>query len=496
MTILEPAVAGRDLVPVGDWHPTRYTPSLTGTEDFRTDGDRLIAAAGAYWSSPEVETFTLDPWQAWLIRHALERYPDDWPDPARRGRFRYRQIVISMGRQNGKSLLAALFGFYGLTMHTRGPRVLGVARSVRQANIVYERVRYAVRKSPVLTKRLKQTGTRGISHRDGSGVYETQPASEDALQGWPISLALFDELHIAPADMWGAIVNGQRSRDNALLVGITTAGDDDSELLKRLYVQGDEAIADPAERERFGFFCWEAPEDELTEPNVIAANPAVACGRIDLDTVMTDAAALPRADQIRYTLNRFTSSTATALPVERWHDAGRGGIPDERQDAPVVFALDRAESWAYAAITATVKLGDTLHTEVVASLVKPTPEQLVDVCVRLREAAGVCAYAMDGVMLSMVGKDLRDRGCDVWILTANETAQAAALTYAAITRGRVSHPGDALVSTQLPRAKRKNTGDAWRLSRALSSVEIDAVTATTYGLYVADIARPPELQLF
>ena len=39
----------------------------------------------------------------------LKRYPLDWHVERLRGRLRFRQLVISMGQQNGKSLLGAIF---------------------------------------------------------------------------------------------------------------------------------------------------------------------------------------------------------------------------------------------------------------------------------------------------------------------------------------------------------------------------------------------------
>jgi phage terminase large subunit-like protein len=39
----------------------------------------------------------LRPWQKWLLIHALELTPD--------GRYRFRKVVIIVGRQNGKTKL-------------------------------------------------------------------------------------------------------------------------------------------------------------------------------------------------------------------------------------------------------------------------------------------------------------------------------------------------------------------------------------------------------
>jgi hypothetical protein len=51
---------------------------------------------------------------------------------------------------------------------------------------------------------------------------------------------------------------------------------------------------------------------------------------------------------------------------------------------------------------------------------------------------------------------------------------------------------------QIPRTVRKNVGDNFRISRADSSVEIDAVMATTLAVYAASELTPKStgIQLF
>ncbi len=90
------------------WKPTHYTEPLS--QDFVSDGDKIINISQALWRLPEKndEILVLTDWQKWLLRSVLERYPDDYYDPSKAGRLRYKQVVISMPRKNGKSLLGAL----------------------------------------------------------------------------------------------------------------------------------------------------------------------------------------------------------------------------------------------------------------------------------------------------------------------------------------------------------------------------------------------------
>lgn len=502
-SVLEQISSDTELVPVGPWQPTRYTPTLSGTEDFTTEGDKLLRFLAVYWSTPETRTFRLDPWQAWLIRHLLETYPPDWPVEQLRGQLRYRQLVISMARQNGKSVIAACLAIYLLALHVEGPRVVGLASIDRQARIVYDRVRWAIDNNAQLSRELRATVTRGIWRRDGSGLYQTLPAVEDSAQGEPISGAIYDELHLGLAELWDAIVLGQRARRNSLMAGFTTAGDDDSELLAGLYEDGQAAIE--GQDQRFGFFCWEAADDELTVDNVIAANPAVACGRVPLDTTMADAekgwrkGGKHRKRVIRYTLNRFIEGSDTSwAPIGPWLSCRSDSAEDAAIIVPgqdLTYGLEVTESWEYASITANRVVDGIAYTELVAQLVAPSYARLRDVALELGKL-GPAAFAVDGVTLKALGRELRENGHEVWIIGADETPAAASSVHATIARRRVRHPGDQLITAQYPKAKRRTSGDVWRISRSLSTGDVDGIIATVLGLRVAELRAKSRHQLF
>lgn len=507
MSILAPIADSSTGAAVGDWRPTRYTRPLRDDEQLMiTDGDRLLSFADRYWSIEEAESFELDEWQRWLIRAVLERYPDDWHEPHLRGQLRYRQVVISLGRQNGKSLIGALFVIYLLALHVRGPKVIGLASIDEQAQIVYQRVKYAIDNSEQLSRELRTSDTRGIKRKSPNGRavagrYSTLPAKEESAQGHPASGVLYDELHLGLAALWDAMVLAQRAIRNSLMVGITTAGDDSSELLLRLYGEGEAAIA--GDDDRFGFFVWEADSDELTEAGVIAANPAIACGRIPLDVAMSDARKMYAATKrdkngltgrqrvIRYTLNRFIRGAAAAwAPVEPWDAVTSQPVID----GETVYAIERTPGWEAASITATVKRGDELHTELVASLLDPTPAQLREAC-DLLALRGPAVFTMDST-LTALGRDLKASGYECWLLGASEVAAAAQAAHGAIARGAVVHPHDELVRLHFTRGRRREQdAGGWRLSRSLSTGDTDALRATVLGLYVASVKPAFDLQL-
>ena len=477
--------------------PARFTPALS--EDFPSAADWVLPILQVAWKTADNPEFALEDWQVELLRRTLEEYPEGHP---RAGELRYRQVVISMGRQNGKSTIAAAYGLWGL-LRAPGQLVIGIASSADQARIVYDRTMHVIRSNKSLAALFDRlTDTRGIKSKDG-GKYEIKASqSLGALQGLSVSLGICDELHILRSSAWFDLVNGTGGRSNGLVIGITTAGDDNSELLKTLYANGEKALAGDEDFERFGFFVWEAPEAVVPQSNseladsLRAANPSIASGRIDLENVLGDIKAMPEPDVIRYRLNRFVQSTNSFITASAWAKCERPFGSQFPKDGRVVFAVDRTPDWAFATITVAYKdPEDITHTEVVASLVKPNLSQLVNT-VQLLTKHSPAAVIVDGYALRDLGKELQRRGVPTVITTMGDVLNASSLFYAKIMQQKISHAGDPLLSVQLPRTVRKNVGEQFRISRQDSSVEIDAVIATMLAVWGSETRLETSLQVF
>ncbi len=477
--------------------PVVYTPSLTGTEDFVTDGDLLIELVRVAWKSPEnPEGLQLDEWQVWLIRHLLERYPKDWPDASKAGRLRWRSSVVSVGRQNGKSLLGAILAIYGLLIHEQGAQVLSLASSTDQARIIYSRVLYVIQNNTALKKRFKKaTEHRGITTLDGGSRYDVKAAKEAALQGIPISLCLFDELHLAKPGMWSAAILGTSQRRDGMVIGITTAGDQNSDTLIRLYEEGRRASTSDDDDNRFGFFLWEAPENApVTDPDAImAANPSVASGRIPLDRVISDLKTIPEHEARRYRLNQFISgSNASWLPAHLFRQAAGQGVTNLFGG---VFAIDRTTNWEFATIAAANNNGELIETELVASMGNATEDKLFDYILDLYHRFQPRAIVLDDRQFPNLGYKLKTAGMPVWRLYFKEISGACSTTFAGFASGIIRHNDDPLLVAQMPNGVTKYQGETWAISRKESG-EIDALMATLFAIYVAQVSRDTGVQVF
>jgi phage terminase large subunit-like protein len=477
--------------------PATYTAPLS--EDFESDGDALLALADIAWKSPEnPDGLQLDEWQKWLLRHILERYPANHPNPELSGRLRYRQVVVSLGRQNGKSLLAAILGLWGLLMHQQyGAQVLSLASSSDQARIIYSRVLFVIQNNPYLSKRFKKaTEQRGIVTADGTGRYDVKAAKESALQGIPISLCLFDELHLAKQGMWSAAVLGTSQRKDGMVIGITTAGDQNSETLIDLYKSGQQAANGEEGLERFGFFLWTAPENApVTDPKAImAANPSVAAGRIPLEQVISDLKTLPEHEARRYRLNQFISGSAQSwIPSDVFRKQAGKVTADKRGG---VFSVDTSRNWEHATVAYT-NIKDGVHeTELVRTFVNPTEQHLFNYLQQLHQQYEPRAIALDDRQLTGLGKRLKQVGLPVWQLWTKEMSAACSVAYSLFSTGKARHNNDPLLIMQSPNGITKYTGETWLVSRKESKGDIDALMATIMGLYVSERAEHAQIGVF
>ena len=467
--------------------PTRHTPPLADV--FEASIDRLLPVIELAWSVA-TPGFKFDDWQVELLRRVTELLPS--------GELRWRSCVISMGRQNGKSEIVGALGIWAL-LRKPGAYSVGVASTAEQARLVYDRVQRVIASNPALERRMsKLTETRGIKTLDGSR-YEIKASNANTLQGIPVSVGIVDEVHLVDAKVWDALASGTGARPDTLLVGITTAGDENSELLNRLYANADKGIA--GDLERFGAWIWEASDATVPDDDdelialLMEANPALQSGRIDPKLLLDDVRALPTDDIVRYRLNRFIQSgQKTFIPTELWQKCERP-FGEEMPRGDVVFAIDRTPDWAHATIAAAVKVDDVIYTELVASINRPSLEQLLFICGQLMDHSPR-AVIVDGYTLRDLYKELKLRGYPAETATLGDIVNASSMFYARLARKTLQHGGDPLLSIQVPRTVRKMVGEGFRVSRRDSAVEIDAVMATLLATFGADTLREQTLQVF
>ena len=219
----------------GKTEPRIWTPPLRELTEDTTLGFAFIKFC-------EAIGVELLPWQKWLAIHSLEI-----EDDGNKWRFRFRYVLILIGRQNGKTyfeVLLNLFFLFGLKSHL----ILGTAQNLDTATETFEDTVAQVEDCPELYSMLKKVN-RGTGRRemvlDNGDRYKVIAATRKA-RGLSSDLIVMDELREQTNwEAWGAISKTMMARPTAILFGLSNAGDATSVVLRHLRMQAHSQIGDP-----------------------------------------------------------------------------------------------------------------------------------------------------------------------------------------------------------------------------------------------------------
>ena len=378
-------------------------------------------------------------------------------------------------------------------MQAAEPLVVGIASNELQAGIVYQRTKSAIDNSPELAAMFKRTTmTRGLMTNDEKGLYRVLASKGSALQGWSASLALCDELHVMAPEAFDALVIGSGQRTDGLVLGITTAGSEASTLLNRLYESGRNGD--------IGFFLWSAddgasPDSPDLEDQLRKANPSLACGMMTMEQALHEVKILPRIDAQRYRLNLPVANVDAWLDGIVWENQPH---LDKQPTKPVVITIDRTPDWSAASVACAWAEGDQINVDLIASIVKPDLEELIEYARKLAARVPFTHFAMDRRLLPDLIEALNNNGIRTFGYTAADHCRAAATAVAKLNQLQIAHPHHALLTYQVPRGVRRTVGadGDWRLSRRDSLTEIDALTATIMAIHEADRDKDEPTQVF
>jgi hypothetical protein len=188
----------------------------------------------------EIIGIQLFPWQRWLLIHALELRED--------GSFRFRNVVVLIARQNGKSTLSQILSLFFLFVV--GARlVLGTAQDLDTAEEVWDGALELIEGNRELhgcaSPPRKVNGGKTIRLRSGER-YKVKAASRRAGRGLSGDLILLDELREHTNwEAWGAITKTTMARANAQVWSLSNAGDAASIVLRYLRKMAHQALGDP-----------------------------------------------------------------------------------------------------------------------------------------------------------------------------------------------------------------------------------------------------------
>lgn len=207
----------------------------------------------------------------------------------------YREVILIVGKKNGKSLLASIVGAYMLTADGEaGPEVYTVATKRDQAKIIWTESKRMIQKSPTLRKRVRTlVGELDCDYNDGV----MKPLSSDfgTLDGLNVHCALMDEFHQwrNGRALYDILVDGVSAREQPLIFMTSTAGTVREDLFDEKYDEIERLIngyEDPdgyQDEHQIAFVYELDARAEWTDPDCwIKANPGL--GTIKSRRILAD----------------------------------------------------------------------------------------------------------------------------------------------------------------------------------------------------------------
>ncbi|HEY2086422.1 MAG TPA: terminase large subunit [Mycobacterium sp.] len=254
----------------------------------------------------------------------------------------YTTYEIFIGRKNSKSLIGGGLALDGL-FDEPGAEVYSCAGSREQAALVYNEVVAAVEMSPELSRHLRiYRSSKTIEYAKTGSIYKVLSSESSLQEGLNPSRVIFDELHTQKDDdLWNVMNQGSDTRDQPLVVVITTKGvanysDGTPTICRREYDRVKKVMSGEEKDLRLGGRIYETvlkkTDNYLNQKHWPDANPALG-DFLHLDNMADRAKRLPEADFKAKRLNIWVQQTTSWLRDGKWDKLGRprrAPIPGER----------------------------------------------------------------------------------------------------------------------------------------------------------------------
>ncbi len=267
---------------------------------------------------------TLEPWQKFIIGSLF-----GWLRRSDKMR-RFKESYVEVPRKNGKTLISAALGLYGMIADSEpGAEVYSAATSRDQAKILWRDAKLMVESAPAaIRSEFKVTvGQNTISVPAMNALF--QPLSKDhgRLDGLNVHFAMLDEMHAWPnRELYDVIVTATGSRTQPLVMAITTAGTVINGIAQELRTYLTKVLDGVITDERFFgiiFTIDEADEERWDQPDVWRkANPNFGIS-IHADQFEDFVNKARESVQSRYNfltkhLNVWVTSFKAFMNMQRW----------------------------------------------------------------------------------------------------------------------------------------------------------------------------------
>lgn len=220
---------------------------------------------------------SLEPFQKAIVQTAFGFVDDE-------GNRQFQNLLVVIGRKNGKTTLMAALELYMLIADREGaPQIYNVATSKDQASLGYGAAVRMYKLSKRMKKLLrvgivKERAQDGIINDSNLGYITALSSNTTHLDGLDVHCGVIDELSaLRVRDVFDLVRQGMGSRSNPMLISITTNGFVRNNIFDSEYDYAAKWLAGDVDDDRFLGFIYELDdrdeyEDEAAWPK---ANPGL-----------------------------------------------------------------------------------------------------------------------------------------------------------------------------------------------------------------------------
>jgi phage terminase large subunit-like protein len=280
-----------------------------------------------------------------------------------------RSAIISFGRKNSKTALAAMLAL----LHLCGPearinsQLFSAAQSREQASILFTLMVKMVRQSPDLSAyvTVRDTKKELYCHELGT-TYRALSADASTAYGLSPVFVVHDELGQVKgprSELYEALETACAAQEAPLSIVISTQAPTDADLLSVLI---DDAATGTDERVKLFLHTAPTDLDPFSEEAVRAANPAFDefMNKVEVMALAENARRMPsrEADYRNLVLNQRVSRRNLFVSANVWKSNGKP--PFEIEDfgeMPVYCGLDLSATRDLTALVMVIPDGDTMH---------------------------------------------------------------------------------------------------------------------------------------
>lgn len=194
------------------------------------------------------------------------------------GLRRYQEVLIVVGRKNGKTSLSSAIELYMLIADGEGsPQVYNVANSQEQAKLGYDAAKKMIKMSSKLAKRITPS-TGCLVCKSTMGTLKALSANTGTMDGLDVHCGVLDELAaMKDRDLYDLVKQGMSARRQPLLLTITTNGFVRNGIFDAQYDYADGWLDGKVKDDRFLALVYELDEkgEWRDEANWVKANPGL-----------------------------------------------------------------------------------------------------------------------------------------------------------------------------------------------------------------------------